>query len=212
MPNVDVWFLVIYTIVVSLVFIISVCFHFKSCLIRFRDYIRLPVLKYIVYRPLTRSRRFLVHWSLADTLVFLVYLGINVFCVFFKASTTRSAGLRAANFSLFHLVLLCGTPHLDSWSNLLGLRWSHIRRLHASIGVMAFIFMLIHLVEMLVPSRSFPMNKMENKGAIIVIFSHQNKSSQANHMPRQSRLWACFWLCPSSRNHITRHIFASIKP
>ncbi|POR31235.1 Uncharacterized protein TPAR_08558 [Tolypocladium paradoxum] len=65
-----------------------------------------------------------------------------------KSRDLASAGLRAANLSLIHMVLLFASPSLDSLSNALGLNWRPVRRLNASVGVMASL-LLVHFFSCL---------------------------------------------------------------
>ncbi|KAM4063629.1 ferric reductase like transmembrane component domain-containing protein [Hirsutella rhossiliensis] len=118
---------VAYSLALCAALLFIACVHFRSELSKVRDLIRVPVLKHLVYRPALGSR-ILVDWSRADILTRLVYLTATIFCLCFNSHDIASAGLRAANLSLIHMVLLFASPHLDSLSNALGLRWRSVDR------------------------------------------------------------------------------------
>ena len=171
MQDLGSYIIVAYSLAICAAFLLLTCLHFRSELGRLWSLIRIPVLKHLVYRPVLRSR-FLRDWSRADILAQLAYMGLTIFCLYFKCRNLSSAGLRAANLSLIHMVLLFASPHLDPLSNTLGLRWRPVRRLHASVGVMASILLVLHLVCSQVDSRPFPLDAPENKWGLVVSSSH----------------------------------------
>lgn len=204
-------------LVLCAVFLFLTCLHFRSELSRLRNLIRTPVLRHLVYRPVLRSR-FLVNWSRADILTQLAYLGLTIFCLYFRCRNLSSAGLRAANLSLIHMVLLFASPHLDPLSNTLGLRWRPVRRLHASVGVMASILLILHLVCIQVDSRPFPLDKPENKWGLVVSCSNTEPdlalTLHTNRLScRQRRHWVHLlsFLSRSSRRSGTSCFCASIR-
>ncbi|UNI15347.1 hypothetical protein JDV02_001887 [Purpureocillium takamizusanense] len=137
--------LVAYSLAICAVAFLLACIHFRSELKHFRNLVRVPVLKYLVYRP-AFGQRILIDWSRADVLALLAYLGVTIFCVYFKSSDLAAAGLRAASLSLIHMVLLFASPSLDAVSNALGLRWRPVRRLHATVAVMASLLLVFHVI------------------------------------------------------------------
>lgn len=149
------------------VFLGLTCYHFRSQLNELKNIVRIPVLKHLSYRPLIRSRR-LVHWTRGDVLAELLYVGVNVFCLWFKSQSISTACRRAANLSLINMNFLYTTPHLDSLSSVLGLRWRSTRRLHGSIGVMTGILVGFHVLSIRLASVSFPLKSQGNTWAVIV--------------------------------------------
>ncbi|KJZ70774.1 hypothetical protein HIM_09824 [Hirsutella minnesotensis 3608] len=163
--------IVIYSLVFCVIVLALFFYHFRSNLSALGASLRVPILKHLVYRPAIGSRRFQVQWTRADVLAELAYLGLNVFCVYFKSPTLSSAGLRAANLCIVNLVFLCATPHLDTLTNTLGLQWCTVRRFHGSVGVMATLLLGFHLVAFAVSPVSFPVWKAENKWAVVAATS-----------------------------------------
>ena len=66
------------------------------------------------------------------------------------------------------MVLLFASPSLDAVSNALGLRWRPVRRLHATVAVMASLLLVFHVICIQVDRRPFPLEKPENLWGLVV--------------------------------------------
>jgi hypothetical protein len=157
----------VYAASICVLFFFCICLHFRSSLIRFWVYIRIPLLKHLVYRPVITSRRF-QEWSRADLLAFATWLGLVSFCLSFKNRGIDSVGRRAANLAVVHLAPLYALPNLDSLSNVVGLQRHHIRRLHASLGIISSLLLTLHVVVSQVSSHGFPLHNPGNVWTIVV--------------------------------------------
>lgn len=163
----DDYILIAYAISLCFVFLALILYRFRSEISRFKNFIRIPLLSHLVYRPVIRTKR-IRHWSRADILALTAWLGVIGFCLAFKSGDVGSAGLRAAHMSILHMIPLYAAPHLDPVSDLLGLRWRQGGRLHASFGLMASSLLTFHLIVIQSTSQPFPLHKPQNIWAVIV--------------------------------------------
>lgn len=157
-----------YSLVLCGIMSAILCYNFRSILIALQGTVRKPLLKHLSYPPVVHSLRFKLQWSRAEFLAELAYLGFSIFCVCFKSHTVESSGRRAANMCIGNLIFLCITPHLDSLTNALGLRWRTVRRVHGSFGIMAILLLTFHVVAFAFSKASFAMSVAENKWAVVV--------------------------------------------
>lgn len=130
--------------------------------------LRKPLVKHLSYRPVVHSRRFKVEWSRADVLAEVIYLGVNVFSVWFRVPSLAAAGRRAANICIGNLIFLCAAPHLDVLTNTLGLRLRTVRRLHGSVGIMTASLLVFHIVVCVSSQAPFAIANAEDKWALVV--------------------------------------------
>ncbi len=158
---------VIYSVTACGVFLLLMYRNFRPWLSELRNLLRKPVLRHLVY-PQAISHRYIGRWSRADILMQVIYVGVNVLCVCFKAPSLSSTGFRAANLSLINTVVLYATPHLGFLTNILGLKWTTIRRLHLTVGAVASLLLAFHVLVIAVSGHPFPLGKPENRGAVIV--------------------------------------------
>ena len=104
------------------------------------------VLKYIVY-PVFLKRRSLVgpigRWHIL--LMFLYWVGTAA-CNILGVASLPEAGLRAGSISVFHLIPLLLSDRLSLAADLLGLTPQSIRKCHTSVGLMAIVQGIIHVV------------------------------------------------------------------
>jgi hypothetical protein len=142
--------------------------RFRSNLKALREFIRKPLLKHLSYQHLIHSRRFRLQWSRADFLAEAAYLGLNVFWVYFRSPSVNAAGRRAANLCLVNLIFLCLTPHLDTLTNALRLRWRTVRRLHGSVGIVTALLLAFHIIAFAFSHTTFDIGDVENRWAVIV--------------------------------------------
>ena len=157
-----------YSIAACGIFLLLIYLNFRPQLAELAQFLRIPVLKHLAYPLVVRHQRHIGRWSRADILMQMTYLGVNIFCLCFKASSLSSAGLRAANLSLISMGVLYATPHLGFLTNILGLSWITVRRLHLSVGVMALLLLIFHVLTTAISGQAFSLDRPENMWAVIV--------------------------------------------
>lgn len=163
----DDYILIVYSVSLCSVFVALFLYHFRSEIVWFKDVVKVPLLSHLMYRPVIRAQR-IRHWSRADIVALMAWLGVIGFCLAFKSKDVASVGIRAARLSILHMVPLYAAPHLDPLSDLFGLSWRQVHRLHASFGLMAASLLVVHLIVIQSASQSFPLQKPENIWAVIV--------------------------------------------
>lgn len=104
------------------------------------------VLKYVVY-PVFLRRRSLIgpigRWH--GLLIFLYWASTAVYNVLGVVSLPE-AGIRAGSISVFHLIPLLLSDRLGLAADLLGLTSQSIQKCHTSVGLMAIVQGIIHVV------------------------------------------------------------------
>ncbi|KAK2037620.1 hypothetical protein LZ31DRAFT_434728, partial [Colletotrichum somersetense] len=150
-----------YAISAFAIVVLFVCLRFRSSLSRLGSIVRIPVLRHLVYPTL------FAQWSLADVLASIAYLALNILCLWFQCRSLSDAGRRAADLALIHMVFQYAAWHLDSLTNLLGLGWRSVRRLHGLVGVMTLLLLSFHAIVAQMSSKSFPLDVSDNIGAVL---------------------------------------------
>jgi hypothetical protein len=131
--------------------------------------------KHIVYPYAIDRHRVIGPWTRATVALHLVYIGLNVFCLGFQASSASTAGLRAGTLSLINLVPLFAGPHLSFLADMLGLSLISFHRIHRSAGWMSFAMALFHVSMVIVSGVSFDLSRHAN--IFTLIASHTRASS-----------------------------------
>jgi hypothetical protein len=152
------------------------CYRFRSVLVRLRDFLRFPILKYLTYPVVVGG------WNRAELVLLMIYLTMNVLCLWFRSPSLLASGNRAGSLSLINLIFQSAALHLDSLTNSLGLRWCAVRHLHGSIGIVVILLLAFHVVAAIVSSTPFPLNVPRNMWAVVVgLFGHASRvERQAN--------------------------------
>jgi len=130
--------------------------------------INLQASQYLIYPQLIGRHRLLNPWSWADMLMQLSYVGVNMFCIGFKAPSIYAAGLRAAELSLINLIPAFAGPHLSFLADIFGLSLASFRRVHRSFGAMSFFLLNFHIFAMIGKRIPFPLHQAENLWGLIV--------------------------------------------
>jgi hypothetical protein len=135
--------------------------------------------KYLTYPQLLHRHRFLGPWSPSSIGLQLLYIGVNVLCLWLHVPSIWTAGLRAANLSLINLIPLFAGPHLSFLADLLGITLHMYRRFHRSAGLMSFVLLVLHILTVVAKRTSFPLHNPENLFGLIV--SHLVLPSHTDH-------------------------------
>jgi hypothetical protein len=69
---------------------------------------------------------------------------------------------------MINLIPLFTVPHLSTLADLLGVTLSTFRQIHRSVGVMAVMLTIFHLLVMIASQPSFPLDLPQNKFVVIV--------------------------------------------
>jgi hypothetical protein len=157
-----------YAIAAGGVFIILISINFRTHAARFWGIAALLISKYLTYPRLLARHQFAGPWTPASVVSQLIYVAINIFCVFFKFSSIWMAGLRAANLSLVNLIPLFAGPHLSFLADLLGIPLRTYRQLHRSAGLVSFALLVFHAFTVVAMKRSFSLHIPENLFGLIV--------------------------------------------
>lgn len=131
--------------------------------------------KHLVYRYVLHRHRLIGPWSLAGVLLQLIYIAGNMTCfslggshVETQISPLSRAGLRAGTLSVINLIPLFASPHLDTLADLLGVTLTTVRQMHRSVGVMAVLLTVFHVIVAVVTRSSFALSLVQNQFAVIV--------------------------------------------
>ena len=104
----------------SFVFLLAYL-NFRPQIRKLSELLRIPALRYLIY-PRVISHRQFGSWSRADVMIQAIYLGVNVLCICYKASSISSTGRRAANLAVIHIAVLCSTLSFGLVTYILGLK------------------------------------------------------------------------------------------
>ena len=167
MDNTGAFIFSLYSVASCSFVLLLACLNFRLEIKKLGELFRIPVLRYVIY-PSVICQRLIGHWSRGDVLVQAIYLGVNVLCVCYKASSVSSTGLRAANLALVHIAVLCSTLSLGLVTKLLGLKWAAARYLHISVGAMVLVLLTWHTLAIAVAGKPFSLSTPENLWAVIV--------------------------------------------
>ncbi|KAJ9129698.1 hypothetical protein NKR23_g12482 [Pleurostoma richardsiae] len=119
-------------------------------------------------RPFNAVRYFRIGtWNLIDILAVLAYLVLNVVAVYSTSATTRDFGLRAADLSLINMIWLYANPYIDLTTSVLGISLRRTHRWHATIGIVAFVLLLTHLVIFDTSRAPFDLDISRNAGGLV---------------------------------------------
>lgn len=162
----------VYAIAAGSVFLIVIFVNLRPYITQCLEILSLMTSKYLVYPQIIHRHRYLGPWSLADVLLHLIYITVNVLCVSFKASSIWIAGLRAANLSLINIIPLFAGPHLSFIADLLGVYLSTFQRLHRVTGIMSSALLVFHVLTVVATQHSFPLRVLENMWGLIVSSLH----------------------------------------
>ena len=124
--------------------------------------------QFLIYPQLLRRHRYLGPWSRANVLAQLCYIGVNMFCIAFNASSLRMASLRAADLALVNLIPAFASLHLSFPADVLGLTLKTYRRFHRVLGAVSCCLLAFHVFTMLASKTPFPLDQMENLWGLIV--------------------------------------------
>ena len=104
------------------------------------------VLKYLVYPLLWKRHGVLGSLSRWRFLLTIIYWSGTIVCNIAGVSTLAQAGTRAGILSTIHLIPLLFSDRLGFAADFLGLSLHSYLKFHGSIGFMAFIQALIHVL------------------------------------------------------------------
>ena len=126
------------------------------------QFITLQTSRYLTYPTLIPRRRYLGPWSPADVLLHALYIAVNAFCVAFKASDLKSAGLRAANLSLINMIPLMAGHHLSVLADIFGIPLHAYTKIHRAGGIMSLALLISHVLAVLVTKTGFSLRTTEH--------------------------------------------------
>ena len=147
----------------------------RAWIVRIIQSIYLLISKHLVHRYVLHRHRLVGPWSLAGVLLQLIYIAGNISCfslggshVETQASTLSRAGLRAGTLSVINLIPLFASPHLDSLADILGVTLTTVRQIHRSVGLMAVLLTVFHVIVSVITRPSFTLSLAQNQLAVIV--------------------------------------------
>lgn len=104
------------------------------------------IFRYLIYPTLCRRRRFLEPITRWQSLLTLIYWLSTAVCNLVGVRTLPQAGSRAGVLSVLHLIPLLFTSRLSFAADLFGLSLKTYFQLHGSLGLMATLQGLIHIL------------------------------------------------------------------
>ena len=104
------------------------------------------VLKYVIYPVFLKRRSLLGPVGRWHILLIFFYTAGTAVCNVLGVVSLPEAGIRAGSISIFHLIPLLLSDRLALAADLLGLRTQSLRKCHTSIGLMAIVQAIIHVV------------------------------------------------------------------
>lgn len=102
--------------------------------------------KQLLYRYIIGRHALVGPWTLAYGLAQMAFLGVNMFCVCFKASEVSQMGDRGGALALINLSSLVVGFQFDQIAHALGFSLTTSREIHRSMGLNAFVLAAIHVV------------------------------------------------------------------
>ena len=112
------------------------------------------IAKQLLYRHIIGRHALIGPWTLAFGLAQMAFLGVNMFCICFKASDLSQIGDRGGILALMNLSLLMMAFQFDRVTHALGFSLTTSRKIHRSMGWNAFLLAAIHVVIAAVKDRS----------------------------------------------------------
>jgi hypothetical protein len=171
----------VYAIVMGGSFLLLLLINGLPLIARLIRYLSPLVSKHLIYRYILHRHRLLGPWSRADVLVQLIYIAGNICCFDFWDTTISQVGLRAGTLAMINLIPLFAVSHLSTLADLLGVTLSTFRQIHRSAGVMAVMLTIFHALVMIASQPSFPLDRLQNKFAVIVSILQGHISSLTLH-------------------------------
>ena len=157
-----------YAIIISGVVFSLIILYFRSHLKSFLKKMSLQIARYFVYPQLVRRHQYLDPWSPGEIILHVLYIAINAFCIGFRASSFRKAGLRAANLSLINMTPLFIDPDLSFLADIFWFSLSTFKCLHQSAAVMSILLLLLHVLVSVASRESFSLSVDKNMWRVIV--------------------------------------------
>ncbi|KAI9774177.1 MAG: hypothetical protein M1839_001879 [Geoglossum umbratile] len=160
-----------YAIVIGGSFFLILLINSLPLIARLVRYLSPLISKHLIYRYILHRHWLLGPWSRAGVLVQLIYIAGNIFCFSFWVSTISQASLRAGTLSIINLIPLFAGPHLSALADLLGVTLSTFRQIHRSVGVMAVLLAVFHVLVAVALRPSFALHLPQNLFAVIGVSS-----------------------------------------
>jgi hypothetical protein len=139
----------VYAIVMGGSFCLLLFINSLPLIARLIRYLSPLVSKRLIYPYILYRHRLLGPWSGADILVQLICIAGNICCFEFWDTTISKAGLRAGTLATINLIPLFAVPHLSTLADQLGVTLSTFRQIHQSVGEIAVILTIFHLLVMI---------------------------------------------------------------
>jgi len=158
----------IYAIAAGGIFPMFILVHLLPWIVRFVKYVFLWISEHLMYPYLIGRHRILGPWSRAVVFIQLIYITGNIFCIGFRVSTIAEAGRRAGTLAVVNMIPLFAGPHLAFLADLLAVPLRIIRRVHRSVGIMAFLLGVVHVLVVAESKVSLPLDVPRNLFAVIV--------------------------------------------
>ncbi len=168
MDNTGVFIVTVYSIASCGFVLVLAYLNFRPQIKELSELLRILALRYLSY-PRVFSHRQFGYWSRADVITQATYLGVNVLCICYKASSISSTGLRAANLALIHIAVLCCTLSFRFVTNLLGLKWATTRYLHMSVGAMVLVLLTWHTLTIAISGTPVAYSKPEDMWGLLFV-------------------------------------------
>lgn len=130
--------------------------------------LRFLALERLCYCYVVNRHAILGPWSAASILVHLLYVLVNLVCMFYGPASISEAGTRAGTLSLINMAPVFLSTHLSFLADLFGVSLKTYTRIHRSCGIVAANLLFVHGLLSVIERGSFSLDEWPNRYAIIV--------------------------------------------
>lgn len=123
---------------------------------------------YLVYPTVLNRRKLIERWSCADSLLLLAYILATGVCVVIPLPDIDQIITRTGTLSVINLLFCFASPCLGMLADILHISLHSCRRLHASLGTLAFVLAVIHVVVGGITTRGLNLQTPKNVFALVV--------------------------------------------
>lgn len=153
---------------------LSCCLHIYSLPFRAVTYLRFPwpsiqlfLFKHFAYPFLYRRPRVLASMTRLGAILRVAYWALTATCNLYKAGTLAEVGGRSASLAVITLVPLLLTGRLSLVADLLGISLRSYVRIHGTMGIMACVQALIHIL-ISIKVRGFSLDNFQHLYGLLV--------------------------------------------
>lgn len=123
---------------------------------------------YLIYPTVLNRRKFIERWSCADSLLLLTYVLATGVCVVIPLPDIDQVVTRTGTLSVINLLFCFASPCLGMLADVLHISLHSCRRLHASLGTLAFILAVLHVVVGGITTRGLNLQTPKNIFGLVV--------------------------------------------